>query len=200
MIRTPQRQPCWSFVLPALVAVLIGTWVPVAAAATEITLWTMRTVEAQMANLREDVAEFEKQNPGIKVTVDAVPFNVVYPKLAAAIQAGTPPNIFNNIESMVAFMHTKGVLEPIDDVIDGVGRAQFTKKYLDWVSAGGQTWGIPDWALHQAVYYRKDLFAQKKLAVPKSWQELLEVAKALNSPKDGMHGMGVALGREYVGQ
>jgi len=171
-----------------------------ATAATDITLWTMRTVEAQMANLREDVAEFEKQNPGIKVTVDAVPFNVVYPKLAAAIQAGTPPNIFNNIESMVAFMHTKGVLEPIDDVIDGVGRAQFTKKYLDWVSADGQTWGIPDWALHQAVYYRKDLFAQKKLAVPKSWQELLEVAKALNSPKDGMHGMGVPLGREYVGQ
>ena len=200
MIRTPQRQPCWSFVLPALVAVLIGTWVPVAAAATEITLWTMRTVEAQMANLREDVGEFEKQNPGIKVTIEAVPFNVVYPKLAAAIQAGTPPNLFNNIEAMVAFMHTKGVLEPVDDVIDGVGRDQFTRKYLDWVTAGGKTWAIPDWALHQAVYYRKDLFAQKRLSVPKSWQELLEVAKAFNNAKDGMYGMGVPLGREFVGQ
>src|SRR5262252_8383676 len=192
------RQLYWSFVLPALVAVLVGTWVPVAAAATEITLWTMRTVEAQMANLREDVGEFEKQNPGTKVTIEAVPFNVVYPKLSAAIQAGTPPNLFNNIESMVAFMHTKGVLEPVDDVIDAVGRDQFTRKYLDWVSAGGKTWGIPDWALHQAVYYRKDLFAQKKLNAPKSWQELLEVAKALNSPKDGIHGMGVPLGRAYV--
>src|SRR5215470_18399177 len=119
MIRTPQRQRFWSFVMPALVVVLVllvGAWVPVATAATEITLWTMRTVEAQMANLREDVGEFEKQNPGIKVTIEAVPFNVVYPKLAAAIQAGTPPNLFNNIEAMVAFMHTKGVLEPVDDV------------------------------------------------------------------------------------
>jgi ABC-type glycerol-3-phosphate transport system substrate-binding protein len=169
-------------------------------AATDISLWTMRTVETQMANLREDVAEFEKENPGIKVTIEAVPYNVVYPKLAAAIQAGNPPNVFNNIEAMVAFLHAKGVLEPLDDVINGVGRAQFTKKYLDWVSAGGKTWGIPDWALHQAVYYRKDLFAQKKLAIPKSWPELLEVAKALNSPKDGIAGMGVPLGREYVGQ
>ena len=169
-------------------------------AATEITLWTMRTVEAQMGNLRADVAAFEQQNPIIKVTIEAVPYNVVYPKLAAAIQAGTPPNLFNNIEAMVAFMHAKQTLEPIDDVIDGLGRDHFTKKYLDWVTAGGKTWALPDWALHQAVYYRKDLLAQKKLSVPKSWAELLDVAKALNNAKDGMHGMGVPLGREFVGQ
>ena len=169
-------------------------------AATEITLWTMRTVEAQMGNLRADVAAFEQQNPIIKVTIEAVPYNVVYPKLAAAIQAGTPPNLFNNIEAMVAFMHAKQTLEPIDDVIDGFGRDHFTKKYLDWVTAGGKTWALPDWALHQAVYYRKDLLAQKKLSVPKSWAELLDVAKALNNAKDGMHGMGVPLGREFVGQ
>src|SRR5262249_41820832 len=149
-------------------------------AATEITLWTMRTGQAHMGNLRADVVAFEQQNPTIKVTIEAVPYNVVYPKLAAAIQAGTPPNLFNNIEAMVAFMHAKQTLEPIDDVIDGLGRDQFTKKYLDWVTAGGKTWAIPDWALHQAVYYRKDLLAQKKLSVPKSWGELLDVAKALN--------------------
>jgi ABC-type glycerol-3-phosphate transport system substrate-binding protein len=198
---TRQRSQLWMcLVTPVVVAAFVAASVSSVAAATEITLWTMRTVEAQMANLREDVAEFEKQNPDIKVTIEAVPFNVVYPKLAAAIQAGTPPNLFNNIEAMVAFMHTKGVLEPVDDVIDGLGREQFTRKYLEWVTAGAKTWAIPDWALHQAVYYRKDLFAQKKLSVPKSWRELLEVAKALNNPKDGMYGMGVPLGREFVGQ
>ena len=144
-----------------MVGLVMGMNIPAASAATEISLWTMRTVETQMANLRDDVAEFEKQNPGIKVTIEAVPYNVVYPKLAAAIQAKNPPNLFNNIESMVAFLQAKGVLEPVDDVINAVGRNQFTKRYLDWVSAGGKTWGIPDWALHQAVYYRKDLFAQK---------------------------------------
>src|SRR5262249_34312242 len=74
-------------------------------AATEITLWTMRTVEAQMGNLRADVAAFEQQNPIIKVTIEAVPYNVVYPKLASAIQAGTPPNIFQKIQPMGARMH-----------------------------------------------------------------------------------------------
>lgn len=186
--------------LGLLIGLVLAMNVPTASAGMNISLWTMRTVEAQMANLREDVAEFEKQNPDIKVTVEAVAYGVVYPKLAAAIQAGSPPNVFNNIEAMVAFLHAKGVLEPVDDVINAVGRDQFTKKYLDWVSAGGRTWGIPDWALHQAVWYRKDLFAQKKLSTPKSWQELLDVAKALNSPKEGIHGMGVPLGREFVGQ
>jgi len=200
MTRRRHRQLRLYVALPAIVSLCVGMSVSAARAATEITLWTMRTVEAQMGNLREDVVEFERQNPGIKVTIEAVPYNVVYPKLAAAIQAGTPPNVFNNIEAMVAFMQAKGVLEPIDDVVDSLDRGQFTKKYLDWVSAGGKTWAIPDWALHQAVYYRKDLFVQKKLSVPKSWGELLDVAKTLNNVKDGMHGMGVPLGREFVGQ
>ena len=196
-LRAPLRQ---SLVRSFMVSLFVAASVSDATAATEITLWTMRTVEAQMGNLRADVTAFEQQNPGIKVTIEAVPYNVVYPKLAAAIQAGTPPNLFNDIEAMVAFMHAKQMLEPLDDVIDGLGRDQFTKKYLDWVTAGGKTWAIPDWALHQAVYYRKDLFVQKKLSVPKSWGELLDVAKALNDAKDGMRGMGVPLGREFVGQ
>src|SRR5690242_8414640 len=185
MTTRQRRQLRMCLVTPAVAVAFLAGSVSIVAAATEITLWTMRTVEAQMANLREDVAEFEKQNPDIKVSIEAVPFNVVYPKLAAAIQAGTPPNLFNNIEAMVAFMHTKGVLEPVDDVIDGLGREQFTKKYLEWVTAGAKTWAIPDWALHQAVYYRKDLFAQKKLSVPKSWRELLEVAKRSTTRRTG---------------
>jgi multiple sugar transport system substrate-binding protein len=183
-----------------VLGLVLGMSPPPTSAATEISLWTMRTVEAQMANLREDIAEFEKQNPGIRVTVEPVAYGVIYPKLAAAIQAGSPPNVFNCIEAMVAFLQAKGATEPVDDLIKAVGRDQFTKKYLEWVSTGGKTWALPDWALHQEVWYRKDLFAQKKLAIPKSWQDLLEVAKALNNPKDGMYGMGVPLGREFVGQ
>jgi len=190
-LRAPLRQ---SLVRSFMVSLFVAASVSDATAATEITLWTMRTVEAQMGNLRADVTAFEQQNPGIKVTIEAVPYNVVYPKLAAAIQAGTPPNLFNDIEAMVAFMHAKQMLEPLDDVIDGLGRDQFTKKYLDWVTAGGKTWAIPDWALHQAVYFRKDLFAQKKLSVPKSWGSFSTSQRRSTTRKTGCAAWGFRSG------
>src|SRR5260370_32384709 len=127
-----RRQLPLYLVLPAVVSMFVVASVSAAVAATEITLWTMRTVEAQMANLREDVAEFEKQHPDVKVTIEAVPYNVVYPKLAAPIQAGTPPNLFNKIEAMVAFMHTKGLLEPVYQAIDGAGPDQLKQTNLEW--------------------------------------------------------------------
>src|SRR5262249_5149072 len=60
--RQRRRSRIYPLVL-LVVALLLSGSVSMATAATDITLWTMRTVEAQMANLREDVAEFEKQNP-----------------------------------------------------------------------------------------------------------------------------------------
>ena len=55
------------------------------------------------------------------------------------------------------------------------------------LNADGQTWGVPDWALHTSVWYRKDLFAQKGLEIPTDWAEFETVAKALNidSNNDG---------------
>jgi ABC-type glycerol-3-phosphate transport system substrate-binding protein len=54
------------------------------------------------------------------------------------------------------------------------------------VSKDRQIWGVPDWALHQEVWYRKDLFAKAGLKPPQSWSELLAAAKALNQEaKDG---------------
>ena len=60
MTRGPRRQFPLYLVLPAVVSMFVVASASPATSATEITLWTMRTVEAQMGNLREDVAEFEK--------------------------------------------------------------------------------------------------------------------------------------------
>jgi len=71
------------------------------------------------------------------------------------------------------------------------------------VSKDGQYWGLPDWALHQEVWYRKDLFAQAGVKTPRSWDELMQAAKALNQPaKDGepaVYGFAVPMSSALVG-
>src|SRR4029453_6049490 len=66
--------------------------------------------------------------------------------------------------------------------IDSLGRSDFTAAYLNAVKKDDQIWGVPDWALHQEVWYRKDLFEKAGLKVPQSWDELLQAAKTLTRP------------------
>jgi ABC-type glycerol-3-phosphate transport system substrate-binding protein len=61
---------------------------------------------------------------------------------------------------------------------------------------------LPDWALHQEVWYRKDLFEKAGLKVPRSWDELLHAAKTLSQPaqdgKPAQFGFAVPMGRSLV--
>ena len=52
------------------------------------------------------------------------------------------------------------------------------------------TWGLPDWALHTSVWYRKDLFEEKGLEIPTNWDEFKTVAEALDIDEnnDGNYG------------
>src|SRR5690606_7300500 len=64
--------------------------------------------------------------------------------------------------------------------------------FLHIVQREGENWGVPDWYLHQAVYYRTDLFEAAGVEIPTSWDELLEVAKALQT--NDVYGFTIPLG------
>ena len=81
---------------------------------------------------------------------------------------------------------------PMDDVINDIGAGDFSDAYLRVLTGkDGKIYGLPDWAMHTSVWYRKDLFAEKNLKVPTTWAEFLTTAEALNS--DGMKGFNVPL-------
>lgn len=175
--------------------------------AEEINLkvWTMLTVSTQVDNLKEDLNEFEKLNPGIKVSLEAVSYDTVYQRLLTSGSVGESPDVFNCIEAMVAFMQARGQIESVDDVIQKLGGDNFFKSYLSWIQRDGHYWAVPDWALHQGVYYRKSLFKKNGFSIPKTWDELLEIAKKLNVDDDGdgnidHYGMGIPLGKHMVAQ
>ena len=60
----------------------------------------------------------------------------------------------------------------------------FISSYLRVLTVDGTTWGVPDWALHTSVWYRKDLFEAKGLKVPTNWEEFRAVAEALCIDED----------------
>lgn len=183
----------------ALIGCLVGAG---PAGAVEISFWTNLTTASQANVIQKQIAECSAKQPGLAVKFETVPFGSMYTRLITAMRKNDAPNIMNTLEGAVAFMQAKGGLEPVSDLVDELGRSDFIASYLNAVSKNDKIWGLPDWALHQEVWYRKDLFAKAGLKVPRSWDELLQAAKALNQPAaDGgqaRFGFAVPMGRSLV--
>lgn len=68
------------------------------------------------------------------------------------------------------------------DVLSADERAKFFKGTLDGATVNGKLFAIPWYNNGPGLYYRKDLLASKGLAVPKTYDELLNAAKQLQTP------------------
>lgn len=169
----------------------------------ELSFWTNLTTASQANVIQKQVNECIADKPNVKVQFETVPFGTMYTRLITALRKGEPPNVMNTLEGAVAFLQAKDGIVPLTDVIDRLGQNDFINSYLHAVSKNGQIWGVPDWALHQEVWYRKDLFAKAGLKTPRSWPELLQAAKALNvEAKDGKpatYGFAVPMSSALVG-
>ncbi|WP_431727317.1 ABC transporter substrate-binding protein [Verrucosispora sp. TAA-831] len=163
-----------------------------------LTFWTNLTVNTQAAAVQRQAEKCATDQDDVTVSFEAVPFDSMYPKMVTGFKAGNGPDIMNTIEGGVAAAQAGDFIVPVDDVVDRHGRDDFIPSYLRAVSKDDKTWAVPDWALHQEVWYRKDLFQAKGIAIPRSWPELLAAAKQLDDPAAGVRGFAVPMGSALV--
>jgi ABC-type glycerol-3-phosphate transport system substrate-binding protein len=89
--------------------------------------------------------------------------------------------------SLMAFYAKNGWLEPMDDLI-ATFRDEFKLGDLNPTSLRGMTYegkvyGLPLTTNTLLYAYREDVFSERKLAPPRTWEEQVEIAKALHSPR-----------------
>jgi len=132
------------------------------------------TSAASQAALRTACDEYEAKF-GVKVILDSSPISGSMEKAMAAINAGQSYDILTAgfIAVVLEFVHA-GVLVPVTDMV---------KKY-EWGNGAaweyeGENWYYPfDYNL-VTNYYRKDLYAEKGLKIPETWDQFLENCQAL---------------------
>lgn len=173
------------------------------AKAETLTFWTNLTTASQADVIKSQIDECRAEQDGLEVKFETIPFGSMYTRLITAMRNGAAPDIMNTLEGAVAFVQARDGIVPLTDVVDKLGRDDFRASYLDAVSKDGEIWGLPDWALHQEVWYRKDLFEKAGIQPPKSWDELLAAAKKLTADNDGdgtpdVYGFAVPMGRSLV--
>jgi len=132
-------------------------------------------------NVKSMTADFEKNNPDVKVNLEFVPYDALHSKIVAASGAGAQGYdvvLFDVI--WPAEFAKRGFLKDVSDRIP----ADYSDKIFDgaWttVEYAGKRYGMP-WILDtKYLFYNKEMLAKAGIETPPAtWNELLDQAKII---------------------
>ena len=142
---------------------------------TELTFWTW------VPNIEKEVKLFEQAYPNIKVKLVNVGQGAAhYQKLRTVLKSGqgAPDVVQIEFQYIPSFVITKSLL----DLSPYFPVKQFKKSYPDWIAgqvvSDDHIWAIPQDSGPMGMVYRKDLLEQAGIAVPKTWKEFADAARA----------------------
>jgi ABC-type glycerol-3-phosphate transport system substrate-binding protein len=145
--------------------------------------------------LKEIIAEFEAENPDIKIQIEEVPNADILTKLTAYAEGDDLPDVIDGQFGLASFINLDAALD-ITEMVDAEGlRESFIPVALQaGIDSEGRILGLPFYTGTDALYYRLDHFEEAGLdpaAPPTTWAELAEAAQALTNPRAGRYGFGM---------
>lgn len=142
-----------------------------------LVIWHLEPTPAFVQALETVASQLEAQNPGLRVQLVNKPWNTVSSELAQAITQGEGPDLAMVEPYMMSSLVQKGLLEPLDDVYDSIGREDFYPFLREINEFDGSLYGIPH--AYGVGYFsiRSDILRKDNLPPPSNWSALLELAE-----------------------
>ncbi len=127
---------------------------------TTIRFWAMGREGEVVRELADD---FERENPGIKVEVQQIPWSAAHEKLLTAHVGRSTPDVSQLGNTWIAEFHALGALEPLSARVAAsrdVERSAFFTGIWNTNVVDGETWGVPWYVDTRVLFYRKDILAR----------------------------------------
>lgn len=173
----------WVSVIFMAGGLALPTW---AAEKKVVRIWHTETEPKSVQAFQEIINDFEKLHPDITLKQEALAWGDLEAKLTAALAAGAPPDATHGQAVTCASFYAKGLLRPMEDVADAIGKDNMWEAIRGPCRFEGRYYGIPHSAATSLLIYRKDIFKQKGLKPPETWDDLIKVAETLmERDKDG---------------
>jgi multiple sugar transport system substrate-binding protein len=150
-----------------------------------VRIWQTETEAQTLAVLNQIAADFEKTRPGVSVKIEGLAWGDLEKRLTAALAAGAPPDASHGQPITCVSFAAKGLLRPLDDLVDAIGKDNLVDAFRNLCYREGRYYGVGHSPASSVFVYRKDLLAEKKLQVPRTWDDLIRVAQGLREEKDG---------------
>ena len=158
---------------------------------TEITVWVMGTDEYWRTYHDDLVKRFEDQNPEISVKLEYIPWDQGQNQLITAASNQTMPDVSTIAGRWTAQMVEMGAVEPLDPFFPDGFADEFVDAAWHTTQYNGETWGLPVGFTTTGLFYRTDWLKEAGYTEPpKTWDEFMDVAKAMTNGKE-RHGFGL---------
>jgi len=176
---------------------------PPAGAAEVVELVYMRQAEGTPVEL-ELIDEFNSAHPNIHVTVDSVPAQDNYSKLAVTTEGGTPPDVFMTYFTIGAA--TNGLAMDLTPFIEREGEAfynMYVKGAWEFNQFGDKIYGIPYRVAPNVVILNVKMVRDAGLEIPSNrgwtWDEFVAFAQELTDPAKETYGYCLTGSAEALG-
>ncbi len=159
-----------------------------ATAQTEISFYYPVAVGGPITKIIDGLAaDFEKENPGIKVKpIYAGTYQETIVKALTAHKAGDPPVTSVLLSTDMFTLIDEDAIVPIDSVASAAEDKAWLKSFFPAFmlnsQTGGKTWGVPFQRSTVVLYWNKELFKEAGLdpnKPPATWNEMLAYAQKL---------------------
>ncbi|WP_153462997.1 sugar ABC transporter substrate-binding protein [Sediminibacillus terrae] len=151
-----------------------------------ITVWTMTP------ELEDFVKEYEDES-GVKVEVQAIPWDNAHDKLLTAVASGKGPDVLQIGTTWVAEFAEAGTFLDLTDYIDeypNFNPDNFYESAVETTKYDGQTIGIPWYVDTRVLYYRTDLLEEVGYPEgPETWEDVKDAATQLAARGDDQYGI-----------
>lgn len=155
----------------------------------------------EVPNLRPLIAEFEKENPGIKLNMIEGPnaSNLIEDLNTSAFLLGSAPYDLVNMDvTWVAKFAAAGWLRDLSNEVSQEQLNEFLPGDIEASRYQGKLYRVP-WRTDAAMlYYRKDLLEQAGLQPPNTFDQLTQAAQKIQGQDKAQWGF-VWQGRQYEG-
>lgn len=132
--------------------------------------------------LKEKALAFEKANPNVKIIIDSQPSAQLRTKLTVEMAANNPPSVsWCPLNYSREFMKDNKIVD-LRPIYNDPKNPEFKQWYSDTALAGstysdGRIMAVPHEASMDGLFYNKELFDKFGWELPKSFDDLLVLAK-----------------------
>jgi len=146
----------------------------------EVEFWTMQLQPDFTDYFNTLIADFEAENPDIKVRWVDVPWGDMQSKILTAVSAGTAPDVVNLNPDFASQLASKQAWLPLDDRVPAEEKSLYLSKIWDANTLAGESFGLPWYLTTRVTLYNTELFEAAGITQPPTtYEELATAAKQI---------------------
>ena len=167
-------------------ALLIPLSLPALPIEGEITVWCMGSEGNSIPALARD---FERENPGVRIHTQPVPWNGAHDRLITAVAGNIAPDVTQLGTTWVPEFAAMDSLLPLDSMIEqspDLNKDDFFPSSLATAVWNNTTYAVPWYVDVRVVFYRSDILEEAGWDhYPETWEELERMAAKVTRDLDG---------------